>query len=246
LVGHWLQFDSLPDFPADVSKVVVAVPHREDAEAQLPEGSDQHHVLGLSNLLGWMSSSQSPPRLVYLSTTGVFGATQSGEVVDEQSAVSPTRIGPRIAAAAEAWLSSRQNEWRSTVLRLAGIYGPGRIPLLATLQQGQPLAVVKDGMLNLIHLDDIVQAIQWAMQSSEAEALYLVSDNKPVRRELFYDYLAKLQRLPAPQFVDPDPNSARAARATDKIINSSKFWKDSGLQPHMPSYREGLANNSTV
>jgi nucleoside-diphosphate-sugar epimerase len=241
LVGHWLQFDSLPEFPADVSKVVVAVPHRDDAQARLPEGSDQHHVLGLSNLLAWMSPRQSPPRLVYLSTTGVFGATQSGEAVDEQSPISPTRIGPRIAAAAESWLSNHRNAWRSTVLRLAGIYGAGRIPLLATLQQGQSLAVVKDGMLNLIHLDDIVQAIQWALQSPEADDLYLVSDNQPVRRELFYKYLAELQRLPPPQFAGPDPDSPRAARATDKIINSNKFWSHSGLQPRMPSYCEGLA-----
>jgi nucleoside-diphosphate-sugar epimerase len=242
LVGHWLQMESLPDLPPSIEAVVVGVPHREDACSQLPADSDQHHVLGLSNLLKWLSPRQPLPPLVYLSTTGVFGATQAGERVDEDSAISPTRIGPRIAAAAEQWLTDNRPRWHSTILRLAGIYGPNRIPLFSLLKQGQPLAVVKDGMLNLIHLDDIVQAVLWAILADSTDPLYLVSDGQPIRREQFYNYLAELHHLPPPNFAEADPGSSRAARATDKLIDSQRFWKNSQLKPLHPSYREGLSS----
>jgi nucleoside-diphosphate-sugar epimerase len=178
---------------------------------------------------------------VYLSTTGVYGETAAGQIIDEDSPVSPTRIGPCIAVAAENWLSSIQIKAPSVhVLRLAGIYGPGRIPLIQQIRTGQPLEVPKSGLLNLIHLRDIAPAIEWLFATQPARKMYLLSDGHAVERHQFYSYFAELNNCLPPQFVPADQFSTKARRATDKRIDPSRFWKDSELTAIHPSYRSGL------
>ncbi len=241
LLGHWLIPESLPEAP-EVTRVLITVPHRADTVSGLSEDSDQAHVVGLQNVRNWLSRSNQPlskTRLIYLSTTGVFGASESGQTVTERTDVSPTRIGPRIAVAAERWIEQNRPVWPTVVLRLAGIYGPGRVPLVHSLRAGQPLAVPRSGFLNLIHVDDIARAIGWSMDAENPKPLYLLSDGQPVEREIFYRYLADLCGVSEPQFVEPD-DSSKSRRATDKRIDSTLFWQDSGLQPKYSDYRSGL------
>ncbi|MFO0943467.1 MAG: NAD-dependent epimerase/dehydratase family protein [Pirellulales bacterium] len=250
-VGHWLDRSSLPELEQSFTHLLVAVPHRADSGCNLDESSDQFHVQGLINLRDWLSGGRFDiakpnndlPKLVYLSTTGVYGQTGAGETVNECTPVEPNRVGPRIAVAAERWLLTNSDEWPSTVLRLAGIYGPGRIPLLEKLRSNEPLAVPSVGRLNLIHLDDIVAAIIWALRSPSAESLYVLSDRAPVLRQEFYSYLAKLHGLALPQFVEPAADDNRLKRSSDKIVDSTKFWKQSGLTPIHPDYTSGLAKS---
>lgn len=245
LVGHWLVEESLPELPEDLTEILVSVPHREDPASGLPADSDQYHVQGLQLLLNRLSQTRTAenpmPKLLYLSTTGVFGESVPGERVDETTPVSPTRIGPRIAVAAEQWLLANQSSWKSSTLRLAGIYGPGRVPLLQKLKEGQPLAVPQEGSLNLIHVEDIVQAIQWLLDTEVFEPLYQLSDGHPVRREEFYRYLSMIHGLGEPQFVEASPQDSRARRSTDKLVDSSLFWSQSKLTPIHADYRSGLS-----
>ncbi len=249
IVGHWLDKDSLPAEDHRFTHLLVGVPHRVDSVAGLDEQSDQFHVLGLRNLQSWLSnnsiSTDGPagalPKLIYLSTTGVYGKTDAGEKVDESTPVEPDRIGPRIAVAAERWLQSNRTHWPSTVLRLAGIYGPGRIPMLEKLRNKEPLAVSKDGRLNLIHLDDIAVAILWLMRAESPDDLYLLSDQSPIYRYQFYNYLAELHGLEPPQFIEPSADDHRVRRSSDKIVDSTKFWNHSKLNPIHADFRSGLA-----
>jgi nucleoside-diphosphate-sugar epimerase len=246
IIGHWLKFESLPEPPTDLEAVLVSVPHRADEISRLAADSDQLHVTGLKNLARWLqpwtavSKPASLPRLIYLSTTGVYGSTTPGQRVDERSPIHPTRIGPQIAAAAEHWLQYHQPLWPGSVLRLAGIYGPGRVPLLQNVREGRPLEVPESGTLNLIHVADIVQAIDWLMRQRSCESMYVLSDGNPVVRREFYEYLAGLLGLPAPEFSGAASDNSKVKRASDKLVDSSRFWQYSGLQALYPDYRAGL------
>lgn len=253
IVGSWLEQDTYTQLLRELAardlasngRVVVSVPHRaepvantsQQSAAENNEESTDTHVRGLVAMESVLKNRLR--QVVYLSTTGVYGQ-QTGRV-DEQSDVAPTRIGPRIAVEAERFLAA--SKLPSTVLRLAGIYGPGRIPLASKLRAGESLAVPKQGYLNLIHVDDIVRSIAAVFENPQPGPLYVLSDNHPVQRFDFYTHLAKLCGIDAPEFVEPDESSTRAKRAGDKQVDSSKFWKEHCLAPRMSDFCVGLADS---
>ncbi|MBX3420902.1 MAG: NAD-dependent epimerase/dehydratase family protein [Pirellulaceae bacterium] len=246
VIGDWLDCASLPELPP-VAHVLVSVPHRAVSTAALslkPTPDDYQHVVGLQNLHQRLTERTTPqcaaPHWIYLSTTGVYGQTDPGDRVDEDSRVSPLRTGARIAWSAERWFNEHRRQCPSTVLRLAGIYGPGRIPLMDTLRGGQPLAGPAEGLLNLIHVTDIARAIDWLITAENPRSLYLLSDGHPVARSDFYGYIAKMQQLPPPQFAPAEPLAPGSRRGGNKRVDASRFWTDSGLTPMYPDYRSGL------
>jgi len=235
-VGDWLDPASLQGLESSrCDHVLVAVPHRPVAELAV-----QTHVLGLENLVARLKNSIE--HWIYLSTTGVYGDCDN-EVVDETTEVSPTRIGPEIAVAAEQWLLQQQQDsgLNATTLRLAGIYGPGRVPLAAKLQAGEPLAVPREGHLNLVHVTDIARMIIQILPQRMQHPLYLLSDGQPVLRETFYRELAQMCGVDNPTFVDPDPGDAKARRATDKQVNPLRLVTETGFVYQFPNYQVGLA-----
>ncbi len=176
VVADWLDEHQPWDLPFAPTRALVAVPHREDERFGV-----QTHVHGLQNLL---KRCPQLKRLVVLSTTGVYHQNDGGWV-DEDSPTQPTRIGPQIALAAEQWLRENCSAQLATSLRLAGIYGPGRVPLLAKLREREPIPV-GEGSLNLVHLDDIVSAIVRLLEQSPPDRLYVLSDGHPIERRQFY------------------------------------------------------------
>lgn len=256
-LGHWLEADSLSQLPA-VDRVLIAVPHRADdsaaAEAVMAarapgestaEAAEQTHALGLQNLCKALPSGWE--KLLYLSTTGVYGHS-STEWIDEDTPVSPQRIGPRIAVAAEQWLSRASSPHNLLsqrgfcILRLAGIYGPGRVPLAERLRRGEPLAVSRQGHLNLVHVSDIAHLVCWLLTHQVQHQTYLLSDGQPVLRDTFYRHLAELCGVAQPQFIQPDPQAAKSLRANDKRISPARLLAESGYQLQYPDYRSGLAD----
>ncbi|HYO25187.1 MAG TPA: NAD-dependent epimerase/dehydratase family protein [Lacipirellulaceae bacterium] len=205
---------------------------------------------GLRNVLAALPRSVT--RVIYISTTGVYGAA-GGEWVDEQTPPAPLRDGGIASLAAEQILAAHPLGRRSAVLRLAGIYGPGRVPHLDKLRTGEPLPVPHDGWLNLIHVDDaarvVVAAEQWlaAQQRADGPHLFCVSDGAPVSRAEYYREAARLVGAPPPRFVDPPAGSPAAARAAaNRRVSNAKMvhllGDRLGAGLAYPSYREGLAS----
>ena len=231
IVGDWLQASTLTALPS-VDFVLVSVPHRP-----VDDLAEAAHRIGLEHLLqrlpaGWR-------KWVYLSTTGVYGDARH-EVVDEETPVSSTRVGPQIALAAERWLDQHMDADQLTILRLAGIYGPGRVPLAAKLRAGEALAVPQDGFLNLVHVTDIARMIHRVFEATLDRSCYVFSDGQPVLRADFYQYLAELCGVPQPVFAEPDPNDSRARRATSKRVSPQRLVAATDFEFQVPSYREGL------
>ena len=231
VVTDWLDANAQWQAPFDPECALVAVPHREDERFGV-----QTHVVGLQNLLARFPKLQ---RLVVLSTTGVYHQNDGGWV-DEQSPTEPTRIGPQIALAAEQFLRAQAPQSMATSLRLAGIYGPGRVPLLAKLRSEEPIPV-GTGSLNLIHLDDIVAAIARLLEQPAPSPLYVLSDGHPVERRQFYLDAARIFQTPTPRFVEAAADSARGARSeSNKRIDPSQILRELGLILKYPDHVSGL------
>jgi nucleoside-diphosphate-sugar epimerase len=180
-------------------------------------------------------------RLIYISTTGVY-AQDDGRWVDEESECQPTREAAVVALAAESLVRRHALAPRSFILRLAGIYGPGRIPHRADLIAGHAIKAAPDDYLNLIHVDDAVSAILAIEVEGKPPRMFLVSDGQPVRRGAFFAELARLGGAPTPRFEIPPPDVRAASRSgSNKRISNGRIRSELGFAPHYASYREGLA-----
>lgn len=228
---------------ARVASLLYAVGYDRSAAA----GPDIHAVYagGLQNVLAALPPTVT--RVVYISSTGVYGAGDGGWV-DEQTPPDPQRDGGRASLAAEQVLAAHPLGRRSAILRLAGIYGPGRVPNLAQLRSGEPIAAPIAGWLNLIHVDDAARVVvavdRWLAERDAAEGphLFCVSDGSPVARPDYYAEAARLAGAAPPKFVDPPTDSPVATRARNsRRVDSGKIWRELGLAPRFASYREGLA-----
>jgi nucleoside-diphosphate-sugar epimerase len=194
---------------------------------------------GIANVLAALPSDIG--RFIYISTTGVYG-NGHGEWVDEDTPPDPQREGGKASLAAEQILAASPFASRSVVLRLAGIYGPGRVPFLDKLRAGEPIPAVPTGHLNLIHVDDAAAVVAAAAAHDRPRNLYCVSDGHPVVRGDYYQEVARLLGAPLPTLVKPDLNSPRAARAeADRRVKNSRMLSDFDVTLKYPDYRAGLA-----
>ena len=206
----------------------------------------ESQVGGLINLLGHLPTDA---RVCYVSTTGVYHQ-KDGRWVDETSPTFPARPGGQAHLQAEQQLHVQRPNSPWMVLRLAGIYGPGRVPRAADVIAGRPIASPQHGHLNLIHVQDAARAVMAAWDrlqqprpASMQERLYLVSDDRPVIRSDFYRFIADHYRAPAPTYVQPAPGSPALLRSdSDKRVSNGKLRRD--LLPSLlyPDYRDGLLN----
>ncbi|MCA9213618.1 MAG: SDR family oxidoreductase [Planctomycetales bacterium] len=195
------------------------------------------YVNGLRNVLEALPANTE--RLIYISSTGVYGQSDN-ETVDETSECMPTREGGRACWEAEQTLAHHTFGSKSVILRLAGIYGLGRIPSLTKLQSGQTLNVNADAYLNLIHVDDACRIVLSAEQATTPN-LFVVSDGVPVRRREFYEHAAKLIGTSVTFGHAEDNDSGRRAQSGGKRICADKLRRELDFVLQYPNYREGLA-----
>ncbi len=183
-------------------------------------------------------------RIVYLSTVGVYGDS-GGAWVDETSpllAVTP-RARARVAAEA-AWRAfGADNGVAVDILRLGGIYGPGR-GAFDRLREGTARRVVKPGQVfNRIHVDDIAGAIETVVAAGRPGEVYNVIDGAPSPPEDVIAYAAGLLGL-APPPEEPYATAGLTAMAASFYEENRRVRNDRlralGWSPQFPSYREGL------
>jgi nucleoside-diphosphate-sugar epimerase len=179
-------------------------------------------------------------RLIHISSTGVYGQSL-GEWVDEDSPCDPRRKGGQACLEAERTLLAHHHGPRAIILRLAGIYGPNRIPKLQAVQAGRPITATEGGILNLIHVEDAVRVVLAAEANATPPRTYTVADGNPVKRARFYQEAAQMLGAPPPRFQPPDPNSAAGQRAiTSKRVSNARMIRELKVRLRYPSYREGL------
>ncbi|MBX7072012.1 MAG: SDR family oxidoreductase [Pirellulales bacterium] len=235
IVADVTQPASLRDLPL-ADTVLYAVGHDRAAAPTMHEV----YVAGLTNALAALASGIG--RFIYISSTSVYGQTD-GSWVNEDSPCEPRRENGRLCLQAETLLAQHPLGRRSVRLRLAGLYGPGRIPRASAILAGEPIAAPQRGHLNLIHVDDAARVVLAAEELAVPPArLYTVCDDLPVVRACYYEEMARLLGAPAPTFAPPPPDSPARRRAeTDKQVSNSRLRQDIDIQLKFPTYREGLA-----
>jgi len=231
IVADWTDRLTLCQLP-DVEQILVAVSYDRSSRHDRYESQ----VGGLQNLL-----REAPPQanLCYISTTGVYHQTD-GSWVDEDSPCRPGQLGGQTHLAAEGLLHQigAQSSW--TILRLSGIYGPERIPRVADLLAGRPIASPQDGFLNLIHVDDAAETVISAWSNSKRR-VYVVSDDRPVVRGQFYREIAKQFGAPEPKFVEPSIDTPVAMRSnSNKRIRNRRMKRDLLQSLRYPTFHEGI------
>ena len=234
LIGDILDSAAWGDLPV-AETVLFAVGYERASERSIREV----YVDGLRNVLATLPRGTG--RLIYVSSTGVYGQAD-GSWVDEESPCLPGREGGVACLEAERLLQGSSWGRQSVILRMSGIYGPGRIPRRRELEAGRPLAAPQAGFLNLVHVDDAARAVLAAERDHGGPQVYCVSDGNPVLRGDYYRYLAQLLGAPEPQFVEAPENSpARLRASSSKRISSDRLRNRWGFRFEYPSYREGLA-----
>jgi nucleoside-diphosphate-sugar epimerase len=203
---------------------------------------EEVYVGGLENVMAALAQLTSRlKRFIYISSTGVYGQVD-GDVVNEDSPCQPTRAGGVACLAAERLLQTVPLAKATMILRLAGIYGPGRVPRLADIRAGEPIAAPSEGLVNLIHVDDAAAIVVAAERQIAPPGLFVVSDGQPVSRGEYYGEVARLLHAPPPRFTPPPAEAHVAQRAgSDKRVDPARLFAALSLRLRYPTYREGLA-----
>lgn len=171
-------------------------------------------------------------RAILTSSTGIYSA-RNGEVVTAESRTEPeTEREQRLLAIEEAWLRSPLR----FVLRLAGIYGAGRVIGAKSLRAGASIPGGPTALLNLIHRADAVSLLRACMESPLTARIEVGSDGTPVARGEYYRYLAARLGVAAPVF-----EAHGAAGDGGKAVNPESTFERLAWRPAFPSFRAGLA-----
>jgi len=184
--------------------------------------------------------------IVYLSTIGVYGDSGGGWVDEDTQ---PRPASPRSVArlaAEKAWRRFGVENGKSVaILRLAGIYGPGRNALV-TLANGTARRIVKPGQVfNRIHVTDIAQAIE-ACFAKGAQGVFNLADDEPARpQDVIADAAERLGRTPPPEIPFDQARTGMSAMAQsfyaeNRRVRNTKLKQVLGVKLAYPTYREGF------
>ncbi|MCZ8018855.1 MAG: SDR family NAD(P)-dependent oxidoreductase [Novosphingobium sp.] len=215
----------------DATNVRLALADADQVLSSVPPGADGDPVLEV------YGEALTGKRLTYLSSTGVYGDTQ-GAWVDESA---PTGTGRRTARAEAdaAWLARG-----ARVLRLPGIYGPGR-SALERVEEGKAHRIALDNQVfSRVHVDDIVSAVVLALDAPAGA--YNIADDLPCSQNAVIEHACRLLGRPFPPLLSLDEAGlspmARAFYAENRRVANGKARRALGWQPRFPTYREGLAS----
>jgi len=175
------------------------------------------HDLRTRNLLGKLSQGRLPKRLVYISTSGVYGDC-GGAWVDETHSLKAgnARAQRRVDAETQIRNWAKHNRVNASILRVPGIYAADRLPL-GRLQQGTPAIIdSEDSYTNHIHADDLARITFAAMINGKSCRVYHASDDSYLKMGEYFDQVADAFGLPhAPRI-----NRAEAQHALSPMLLS--------------------------
>jgi nucleoside-diphosphate-sugar epimerase len=209
-----------------------------------PESYRRSYVGGMQSVLAWAARGPGPVgTFVYTSSTAVY-PQGGGVTVDESAPAEGSTPNGAIIRESEILLQQAPATVvrRHFILRLAGIYGPGRHHLLDQLRTGTAsLGGSGDYRLNLAHRDDIVAAILASLGAppSIANEVFNVADSAPALRAEVVAWLAAKLGRPVPGFDGSAATRRGGAPMPDRVISNARIRRVLGWRPRYPDYRAG-------
>ena len=194
------------------------------------------------------SRGSLPQRLVYISTSGVYGDC-GGAWVEETRPVQPaTSRGERRVDAEcrlRGWAAT--NGVRLSILRAPGIYGDGRLPE-ARLRAGTPvLCAADDVYTNHIHADDLARIALTALFRAQPNRIYHASDDSEMKMADYFDLIADRLKLPRPPRVSRAAAQAQLPKellsfmGESRRLRNRRLSKELGVRLRYPTVAEGVA-----
>ncbi|MHA6800064.1 Rossmann-fold NAD(P)-binding domain-containing protein [Bounagaea algeriensis] len=217
-----------PQLPGDTNLVVVAL----TADSYTAQGYRETYVTGLESVLDAIDRDVTvPPRVLLVSSTAVHGVTD-GSWVDERSAASPASAAAGELRTAEQRLHARRPE--AVVLRLAGLYGPGRGRLVTSVRDGTATVPATPMFTNRIHRDDAAAAVvHLATRVANPDPLYIGADHEPAERAAVLRFVAERLGVPEPPVAPEQSGRGRGKRCRGDRLRRT------GYTFTYPTYREG-------
>ena len=232
----------LPVDLTDARAIERAVPTVDAAVYAVAAGSRDEgayrraYVDGVSALLEVLEARAEPPRRVFfVSSTSVYGE-RGGEWIDETTPLAPRGFAGESLVA---------GEWRmlaspipATVVRFAGIYGPGRGWMIERARAGARCAGDPPKFTNRIHRDDCAGVLAHLVDLGDrCDDVYIGVDDAPVEECEVLEWLAARLHAPAPRRVRGDE---AASRGSGKRCSNARL-RASGYRFRHPTFREGYA-----
>jgi nucleoside-diphosphate-sugar epimerase len=229
---------SLAAVPADFDWVVNCVA----ASGGGPDDYRRTYLEGTRHLLAWLAA-RPPARFLYTSSTGVYGQTDGSTVTETSPTPAATPTAQVLIETEQLLLAAAQERgFPAIILRLAGIYGPGRGYWLKQFLAGEA-RMEGDGsrVLNMIHRDDVVGAILAALERGQPGTVYNVADDEPVTQRELFAWLARTRDQPLPPPAPVDVSAARKRGLTSKRVSNRRLRAELGYELRYPTFREGFA-----
>jgi nucleoside-diphosphate-sugar epimerase len=194
-----------------------------------------------------LEKTSLPRRIVYISTSAVYGDCRGDWITEEQPLQPATDRGRRRLDAErqlQAWAARHGVEW--VILRVPGIYGPGKLPL-ERLRKGLPvLREAEAPYTNRIHADDLATICVAALDSDHHNTVYNVSDGHPSTMTDYFFRVADAAGLPRPSVVSREEAQQVLSAGMlsflqdSRRMSNNKLILDLGVTLRYPDLETGL------
>jgi nucleoside-diphosphate-sugar epimerase len=198
----------------------------------IPTIRTEHGLWEATPMLVEALAARPPARMVYLSTTGVYGVSRD---VDHRTPVNPGTTRERLRVGAEQAIAG--GPWSSLILRPAAIYGPGR-GIHRAMREGTFLLAQDSGrFVSRIHVDDLARHAEAALLSDLGGA-WPVADEQPCTSREAAEFCARLLGVPLP--AEAPVETLSETRQSDRRVDGAEIRRLFGIALLYPSYREGF------
>lgn len=199
------------------------------------------------NFIAALKDNDPPAKIIYMSATSVYSET-SGATVTEASPVEPkSAMGKRRLDAEKAFKEyGALHNIPVIILRVTGIYGPGRLPIMQISSAQPVLNELESGMSNRIHIDDLVSICIAAAEKGESGDIFNISDGHPSSMTSYFNLCADHLAYPRqPQVSMEEAHQVMSPLMLSymnesKIVDSTKIIEKLGIKLSYPDMSIGV------